>query len=162
MSTSVPLSRGHIALVDDADAERVLAHKWSARPVGKTVYAQRSVRRDDGRWTTQLLHKFLTGYAITDHRNGDGLDNRRANLRDATHAQNLSNRRTPIGASGLKGVTWHKSRSKWRAQITSHGTNHHLGYFSTREDAARAYDMAAREMHGEFASPNFPAPPKEN
>lgn len=159
MSTvEIPLSRGYFAIVDEADAEAVLQYKWSAQPVGRTVYAQRSVRRPDGGWTTQRLHQFLTGYAVTDHRNGDGLDNRRANLREATQRQNVCNQRRQVGASGFKGATWFERLSSWKAQITSQGRNYHLGYFSTADEAARAYDAAARELHGEFATLNFPAP----
>lgn len=158
MSVEIPLSRGFVAIVDDEDAERVLRHKWSALPMGHTVYGQRSVKRPDGRWTTQKLHTFLTGFAITDHRNGDGLDNRRSNLREATQAQNLCNRRPRRGPSGFKGVTWYARHSTWKAQITKAGKNYHLGYFADPAEAARAYDAAARDLHGEFASLNFPAP----
>lgn len=158
MTVEIALSRGYVAIVDEADAPRVLQHKWSALPMGHTVYAQRSVKRPDGRWTTQKLHTFLTGFSLTDHRNGDGLDNRRANLREATQAQNLCNRRPRRGPSGFKGVTWSARRKTWKAQITAAGKNYHLGYFADPAEAARSYDAAARELHGEFASLNFPAP----
>lgn len=152
----IPLSKGYIAIVDAVDADRVSHYQWSAQPVGSTVYAQRSLKRDDGAWTTQRMHQLLTGYAITDHRNGNGLDNRRANLREATQGQNLFNQRRKRGASGFKGVTWWKRDSKWKAQISAAGTNHHLGYYQTKEEAARVYDAAARDLHGEFATLNFP------
>jgi hypothetical protein len=155
-TVEIPLTRGHVALVDAADAERALAHKWSAQPAGHTIYAQRSVKREDGRWTTQRLHQFLTGYAATDHRNGNGLDNRRANLREATQGQNVCNQIRQKGASGFRGVTWWKRGQNWKAQISSGGKNYHLGYFAIAEEAARAYDAAARALHGEFATLNFP------
>lgn len=160
MSTvQIPLSQSYVAIVDAADADSVRAFKWSAVQIGQTVYAQRSIKRADGRWTTQKLHQFLTGYDRTDHRNGDGLDNRRANLREATQTQNMCNRQRRSGSSsGFKGVTWWKRDGKWKAQIGLAGKNHHLGYFSTAEEAARAYDDAARELHGEYATLNFPAP----
>jgi hypothetical protein len=154
----IPLSQGFVAIVDAADAPDVSQYRWSAQPSGQTIYAQRSIRRPDGGWTTQRLHQFLTGFAVTDHRNGNGLDNRRANLREATQGQNLFNQRRRRGASGFKGVTYWKRDSTWKAQISCAGTNHHLGYYATALDAAIAYDTAARELHGEFATLNFPKP----
>jgi hypothetical protein len=152
----IPVTGGYMALVDLDDVELVLGHKWSALPTGNTVYAQRAIQRTDGRWTTQKLHTFLTGYALTDHRNGNGLDNRRSNLREATQSQNLCNRRPRVGASGFKGVTWFERLGKWKAQCSKAGKHHNLGYFVDVEDAARAYDDAARRLHGEFATLNFP------
>ena len=157
-TVSIPTSQGYVALVDESDADRVRQHNWSAFATGTTVYVSRCVRRADGGWTTLYLHQFLTGYAETDHRNGDGLDNRRSNLRQATRSQNLCNRRCQIGASGFRGVTWQKNRSAWKAQIGLAGRNYHVGYYSTAEAAARARDDAARNLHGEFAVLNFPRP----
>lgn len=154
----IPVSGGRFALVDAADADVALRYKWNALPTGNTVYAQRHVKREDGRWTSQKLHQLITGYAITDHINGDGLDNRRSNLREATHAENLCNQLRAPGGSGFKGVTWFKSRGDWKAQIMKQGKNYHLGYHATAEDAALAYDEAARRLHGEFATLNFPRP----
>lgn len=154
-TVEIPLSKGFVAIVDEADAEAVLAHKWSAFQHGRTVYAQRSVKRG-GKWTSQRLHQFLTGFPRTDHRNGNGLDNRRANLREATQGQNVYNQIRTRGSSGFKGVTWWKRDGCWKAQISSNGRNRHLGYFRTAEAAAHAYDEAARELHGEFATLNFP------
>lgn len=161
MSTvEVPLSRGYVAIIDAADAGRVLAYNWSAQPNVRNVYAIRKVRRADGRWTSQSLHKFLTGYERTDHRNGDGLDNRRMNLRDASAGENGRNRRRQVNNySGFKGVCWNKKDGKWRATIgAAADQRRYLGGFSTAEEAARAYDAAAREMYGEYAALNFPEP----
>lgn len=154
----VPLSAGHVAIVDAADAGQVLQYKWSAKQGRGTIYGRRNVRRPDGTYASQSLHQFLTGYELTDHRNGDGLDNRRANLREATPGENGQNcRKRSHNTSGFKGVTWHKHRRKWLAQIKpGDGKNRFLGYFLTAEEAARAYDSAARELHGEYAAVNFP------
>jgi len=103
------------------------------------------------------MHTFLTGWPMVDHRNGNGLDNRRANLRPATKSQNGANRLIAASnKSGFKGVDLKKGR--WRAQIKVVGSKIHLGYFDLAEEAARAYDMAAIEAFGEFATLNFPSP----
>ena len=158
-TVQVALTQGYVAVIDAADAHLVLAHRWHVRPSGRTVYAQRGVQRPDGTWRKQALHQFLTGYAITDHINGDGLDNRRSNLREVTAVENGRNRRRDRdNTSGFKGVCWHKRDRKWQAGIRDGGKSpRHLGYFSTAEEAAHAYDAAAREMHGEYATLNFPA-----
>lgn len=150
----IPLTRGLVALVDDEDAERVLAAgSWYARSGGSTFYAERNAPTRAGRRGRLGLHKFLTGFDLTDHINGNGLDNRRANLRQATHAENSRNRRRARNnTSGFKGVSFHKGKSKWHASMR----RQHLGYFRTPEVAAIAYDLAVREAYGEFANPNFP------
>jgi hypothetical protein len=93
-----------------------------------------------------------TGIEV-DHRNHNGLDNRRSNLRLATGHQNQGNRRPQGGSPRFKGV--YLSRSKWVAQIRFGGSKRYLGRFTVEEDAARAYDAAARLIFGEFACTNF-------
>lgn len=158
MSTvEVPLTRGQVALVDEEDAPAVLAHKWYTRRVRHAFYAARSLPRVGGVRREQRLHTFLTGWPLVDHVNGNGLDNRRANLRPATNAENMRNRRRYANnTSGFKGVTFDKAKGRWKAQIRLDGRRRYIGRYDTAEEAARAYDAAARELHGEFARLNFP------
>jgi hypothetical protein len=100
----------------------------------------------------------LTGWPLTDHINGDGLDNRRTNLRQATPTQNNANCGIRgHNTSGYKGVSLRPDRgNRWRATIRIHGLQYFLGLFDDVEDAARAYDAAALELFGDFARLNFP------
>ena len=159
MTREIPLSQGLVALVDDADLNLVMSRgKWHAAASRTTHYAHRNVRVGSRR-TTELMHTFLTGWSLVDHRNGNGLDNRRSNLRQATNTENARNaKRGKNNTSGFKGVTSHLAPRglRWRARITVDRTTIHLGVFDTAEAAARAYDTAALERFGEFAHLNFP------
>lgn len=105
------------------------------------------------------MHTLITGYRQTDHVNGNGLDNRRANLREATTAENGRNVPKLRGVSRFKGVSWHKARSRWQVRIhIAPGNERHLGYFTDEMQAAMAYDAWARICYGEFACLNFPEP----
>lgn len=157
----IPLTRGMSALVDAADYERVVAMgKWGADPSGRTFYARKNLHHPGRKQTTLLMHTFITGWDRVDHINGDGLDNRRANLRPATHSQNMANkRRYANNKSGYKGVYWSGRpglRRVWAAAIKQGGKARRLGRFEHPEEAARAYDAAARELFGQFARLNFP------
>lgn len=154
----IPISRGLSTLVDDDDFDLIKAGgPWHACPDGHTTYARRHVHCN-GRRSTQNLHTFLTGWPETDHRNGNGLDNQRANLRLATRSQNMGNGGNRANnTSGYKGAHWRADTGRWRALITVEYRRIYLGYFDSAEDAARAYDAAARDLFGEFAALNFPA-----
>lgn len=160
MGKSIPLSGSNlVALVDDEDYELVMASgPWSAHPSRRTTYAKRHTRRKTGTsWTVQQLHTFLTGWPMVDHADCDGLNNQRSNLRPATRRPNGGNRRkSPNCRSPYKGVSWSGGSRPWRAQIYAGGKSAHLGYFSTQEGAARAYDAAAIATWGEYARPNLP------
>jgi hypothetical protein len=94
-----------------------------------------------------------------DHENRNGLDCRRTNLRLATHRQNIMNTGLrPANTSGYKGVSWDKENQKWRASIRAYGRSYNLGRFSTKEEAARAYNEAASRLHGSFARLNLICP----
>jgi AP2 domain len=101
------------------------------------------------------MHSLIVDYPKPDHIDGNGLNNQRSNLRPATASQNCINRRT-WGRSAYRGVSWFKLYSKWNAAISYQRKSRNLGYFASEEDAARAYDAAARELHGAFARLNFP------
>jgi hypothetical protein len=123
----------------------------------KKMYARHWFRRADRSSGFIYLHTFLTGWPLVDHANGNGLDNRRSNLRLATGTQNNANRRLASNStSGFKGVNLYKRTGRWRAHIAIHRQQKHLGYFRTAEEAARAYDIAALALFGEFALINFP------
>jgi hypothetical protein len=156
VTAQIKLSGGHIALVDAADFDRLAAMAWHASPHGRTVYARTNLRQD-GKFVTVPMHRIITGWLYIDHINGDGLDNRRVNLRQATHGQNMGNKRIySNNTSGYKGVGLHRLSSKWQAMIQRDGKAHYLGRYATPEEAARAYDRAAIEVFGEFARLNFP------
>jgi hypothetical protein len=146
----VPLAGGKYAIVDACDVERVSNYSWSAAAHGGAVaYA------GGGRANAKLIymHRMITDApegSLVDHRNRNTLDNRRANLRLATRTQNAANMDR---GSRWKGIR--KCRERWAAQITLKGENRYLGTFDSPEEAAKAYDTAARELFGEFALLNF-------
>jgi len=156
---NVPLSQGFAASVDDADYDRVSAHKWSATKVKNTVYGIRKIRTAEGRTTSQLLHRFIM--AVTDpeihvdHEDHNGLNCQRYNLRKCVRGENDGNRKKTGGSSQYKGVSWSKGKGMWRACIQI-GKTVHLGYFADEVKAALAYDAAARTRFGVMANCNFP------
>lgn len=155
---SIPLTRGQSAIVDAADYEWLIQWKWHALwcRCAPSFYAARHVRID-GRKKIVLMHRLILGLDFGDKRRGDhknmnSLDNRRSNLRIATHQQNLYNRRMMNrNTSGYKGVTWDKQHNRWCAQIVVQRRRVWLGRFDTAEAAYAAYCEAALRLHGEFA-----------
>lgn len=149
----------HWARVDDADFEIVSQQHWYLY-TGKSgiFYAQHNLYID-GHRSTQQMHVFLVGKPLhgfeNDHRDRDGLNNQRGNLRVATISQNQSNRLSKVGSSRFKGVSWDGVNCKWYGKITVNLRVIRLGRFSDELEAARAYDAKARELLGEFARTNF-------
>lgn len=155
----IPLSRGLVAIVDAIDAPSLLAMgNWHAISSGHTFYAVTHRPRSQGRGTLGM-HRVILGVGEgveVDHRDGQGLNNTRLNLRACSHAENARNRGVDRRSrTGFKGVS--PFRDGFRATIgIGGGRTQHLGVFETAEDAAVAYDLAALDIHGEFARTNFP------
>lgn len=173
----VPLTQGRVALVDADDADLVLPYRWHAIDVARSKttgrkpcwYARRALGKHEEppEWFTGscskvlvYMHNVVWGGLRPDHRNGDGLDNRRANLRPADRCDNAHNADGHLGAQvPFKGV-WRRLRAGGRfafvAEIQAHSKSMYLGTFDTAQEAALAYDAAAREFHGKYARLNFP------
>lgn len=146
----VPVSRGKdVALVSRDDHEEICKHKWHIQKGGAVCYA---ARLDENRkrifMHAQIIGKQPVGLVI-DHANGNGLDNRRENLRAATKSQNAANSKKRSLLSKYKGVC--KNGPGWQATICHKGKNIYLGTYKTQEQAAIAYDLFAYMAHGEFA-----------
>ena len=139
------LTKGKIALVDDEDY--ILLMKYSLWQFNKGY----NVNRDGVR-----MHRLILGIInhdiLTDHKDGNGLNNQRYNLRIATDSQNNRNVKSHFDStSKYLGVSFYKITGRWVAKIRSDGYLEHLGYFKNEKDAALAYNEAAAVIHGEFA-----------
>ena len=141
-------------IVDEEDKWRLAAFNWLIQPAGPQ-YAYRNVRANGKKCRIYLHREILDALpgVMVYHRNADGMDCRRQNLRTCTHAENMRNRRTSKSNKlGVKGVWQKKNReSSFIAEIKADGKKHRLGTFKTIEAAARAYAEAAKRLHGEFA-----------
>jgi hypothetical protein len=173
----IPLTRGMYTIVDVKDYEQLRKLNWQVQSGVQTYYATSTIFIN-GKPKRIWMHRYLmlpkldTEFGarcskagnpfkgiIIDHINGDGLDNRRANLRICTYSQNICNTRIKIkGASKYRGVSKSgKSDKPWQAKIYIHRKQIVIGFYETEIEAALAYDSAARKYHGLFATLNFPA-----
>jgi hypothetical protein len=162
----IPLNDGRATILDDCDRDLVVRPWHLHRSASNDLqYAAYSIT-ENGVTQMVLLHRVIVERMLNrplrsgeevDHRDGDGLNNRRANLRACSHGENMFNqRKARTNTSGYKGVYWHRVGGKWAAAIQVNGRKRHLGLFYSKDVAARAYDRAARELFGEFARLNFP------
>lgn len=149
----IELTQGQRAIVDDKTYDALSSFKWYAAKRGYTFYAQRVF---GGR--ILHMHRLIMNPEKeneVDHINGNGLDNRRENLRVVARSQNQWNRgRQKNNKSGYKGVGCFPKGS-WTARIKAHGKTMYLGRFLDKKDAARAYNNAAIKYHGKFAKLNI-------
>ena len=155
-TVTIVLTQGKVAVIDAADVLCVSQHRWFAvKGNGRRSPVYYAATKMNHR--TVFIHRLLFSCRQDiDHINGDGLDNRRCNIRVCSNAENSRNKRHfDGGTSRYKGVSWDKRSHVWHALIKVNYRSISLGRFSCEADGARAYDTAAREMFGEFARCNF-------
>ena len=165
MPKSISLTQGKFALVDDEDFEWLNQWKWQAQKDDNTFYATRLT--SSGGRKRILMHRAILGLAgankmLCDHKDHDGLNNTRQNLRVCTPSQNQANRRTTnknwtsiyIGVSRKITKVMKYTYNYWYAQITKNGKKINIGIFKTEREAALAYNKKSLELNGEFATLN--------
>lgn len=153
----IPLTKSFVAIIDEGDLSLVKPYKWRASQAGSRWYAVASVPGSGKRSRNISMHRLLMGSPagkLVDHRDNDGLNNTRENMRVTDKRGNGANSRLQArNKSGAKGVYWDDQGGKWYAKITVNGKSRHLGRFTDRDEAAKAYANAAYDAHGEFANP---------
>lgn len=150
----IQLSQNQQAIVDKEDFEWLNQKRWYAKGPDSHPEAYRAIW-EKGKQTNILMHREILNApdgVEVDHVNRNSLDNRRSNLRLCSHSENGMNRKLQSNStSGFKGVSWKADKRKWRASIKKDGRQKHLGYFTDITQAARAYNVAAEQLFGEFA-----------
>lgn len=149
----IQLTQGQVALVDDEDFEKVSKHKWHATRDGNTFYAKTNIG-SKRIFMHRLILNAPTGMDV-DHKNKNGIDNSRANIRICSRTQNQANQNSRGGTSKYKGVCWYSRERRWVSKIGFGGKKILLGYYKDEKEAARAYDIEAQKLYGDFAVLNF-------
>lgn len=154
----IKLTQGQVALVDDEDFEWLNQWKWYALKDHLTFYAVRKSSMVN-RQTRQLIrmHRIILDSQngeLVDHKDHNGLNNQRSNIRPCTQSQNHQNRISRVGTSRFKGVSWRKGRNRWLVNIATGDRKRYVGMFKNELDAAMAYNSIAAELFGEFARLN--------
>jgi len=133
------------AIIDKEDYETVKDYKWGLHQTKFGNYVRSTKDRI-------YLHRLIMGFPNeVDHKNHNGLDCRKENLRECSSSQNKMNRRAEKGTSKYKGVYWHKQSKKWHTEIMVNGIKHSLGLHKSESQAAKRYNRAALKYFGEFA-----------
>jgi AP2-like factor (euAP2 lineage) len=147
----------YVALVDDEDFERVNQFNWYAHITNYTVYAARNTSVDEN-GKVIMMHQFILNYIKIDHKDFNGLNNQKHNIRPCTHAENMRNRK-PFknikSSSKYKGISFNKTKGKWVSLIWHNNKVIYLGQFEEEINAAKAYNKKAIELFGEFAFLNM-------
>jgi hypothetical protein len=157
MSKTIELTQGKFAIVDDEDFEWLNQWKWCAHFEKTHWYAIRSIRPKNSKPEQVRMHRIIINTPkdlLVDHINHNSLDNRKENLRVCTIAQNQYNQTARLASSKYKGVSWQKVARKWKVEIIKNRKCFHVGLFENEIDAAKAYNVKAKELFGEFAGLN--------
>lgn len=158
-SCGILLTKGYVAVVDAADYAELSRFRWCCSETRHKVYALRVAVDPGGSLRRIYMHQHLLGVAgpdVVSFRNGDSLDNRRHNLRQATQADIRQIAVSRRGRSRFKGVSRHGLAGRWQVHIKANGRKHYLGLYDDEVMAAQVYDDKAAKLHGEFARLNFP------
>lgn len=148
--------KGKLILIDEDDFELFSSMVWYPNATIKKYWYVVSIKKNNGKCTFKKLHHLIFGDKWIDHINGNGLDNRKENLRKCTHSENCQNRKKKNNSfCKYKGITYNKKDSVFRAQLEKNGKVYSGGSFKNEEDAAKAYDKLALKYNGSFARLNF-------
>lgn len=159
----IKLTKGQVTLVDDDDFDWLNQWSWYADKIGGTFYVKRRIYlgriNGKGRGRSIYIHREIMqpskGKRI-DHKDGDGLNNQKHNLRECTHTENMRNAKSRrVFSSKYHGVHWDKAREKWSVTIMADRKLFYIGRFNDENQAALAFNEAAKKHHGEFASLNI-------